>query len=110
MIRERHTVTYQTRLRLDDESAAALDRYAELFGCVERKLFARLCAGAKASQVKPDFCRRYGLTARQFNSVRVTLEGKMAAARRVLPQRIEELRWRIARAHKVIKRLARRAP
>ncbi|MCV5526199.1 hypothetical protein OFN18_29465, partial [Escherichia coli] len=79
-------MTYQTRLKLDEEAAAILDQYALLFGVVERKLFAQLCAGASASQIKPDFCRRYGLTARQFNSIRITLAGKMAAVRGALPR------------------------
>ncbi|MFH4325069.1 hypothetical protein WAJ71_21240, partial [Acinetobacter baumannii] len=84
--------------------------YALLFGVVERKLFAQLCAGASATRLKPAFCLQYGLTARQFNSVQKMLEGKIAAVRASIPKQLEELEWRIARAQKVIRKLERRAP
>jgi hypothetical protein len=69
--------TYQTRLALDAEQAAALDAYAALYGRVERSLFAAFQAGGKLNDLKRQFLPKFGITARQFNAIRVGLEGKI---------------------------------
>ena len=74
---ERPIFTYQTRLVLDVAQAQALDAYAALYGRAERSLFAALRAGKALNDLKREFLPRFGLTARQFNAVRVGLEGKI---------------------------------
>ena len=76
--------TYQTRVSgyvgLDREAGdAALATYAELYGQVERKLFAEVAAGRSAAPLKRDYIREHGIPARLFNAVRVSLEGKVSA-------------------------------
>lgn len=71
------TRTYQTRAPSGFEEPLA--EYAGLMGHVERCLFADLSAGKKANNLKSAYLVRFGLTARQFNAVRVNLEGKMSS-------------------------------
>ena len=68
--RERPIFTYQTRLNLTGEQADALDAYGELYGQAERALFhAYQEDKATTNELKREFLRRFGLTARQFNSM-----------------------------------------
>ena len=80
------TATYQTRVYACSgvERAvgdAALMAYAELYGQVERKLFAEVAGGRSAPSLKNEYLERYGIPARMFNGVRVSLEGKVASVK-----------------------------
>lgn len=110
--------TYQSRPLLDSESIAALNAYGERFGCALRTLHARRCAGTAVR--KPAFMREFDLTARQFNAVRVSLDGIEAGIRERRPELIVDLERRIASAtrkqrktdspfvaHQVARRIAR---
>lgn len=99
------TFTYQTRLELDAFQAQMLDALARLYSEAERTLFARLRAGAAINDLKREFLPRCGITARQFNAIRVSLEGKIDAIRRRRPDLVTELHQRIRRAEAVIARL-----
>ena len=93
--------TYQTRVSgyvgLDREAGdAALATYAELYGQVERKLFAEVAAGRSAAPLKSDYIREHGIPARLFNAVRVSLEGKVSAVRAAQRLRVDSLERRIA--------------
>ena len=102
-----HPGTYQTRVSeyvgidraLGD---AALSAYAELYGRVERKLFAEVAAGRSAVALKSGYLKRYGIPARMFNGVRVSLEGKIASVREQQKLRLDSLGRRIARAQRQI--------
>ena len=66
--------TYQTRVSgyvgLDREAGdAALAAYAELYGQVERKLFADVAAGRSAAPLKSDYIREHGIPARMFSAL-----------------------------------------
>ena len=93
--------TYQTRVSgyegLDREAGdAALATYAELYGQVERKLFAEVAAGRSAAPLKRDYIREHGIPARLFNAVRVSLDGKVSAVRAAQRLRVDSLERRIA--------------
>ena len=97
------TATYQTRFHgySDVERAsadAALSAYAELYGRVQRKLFAEVAAGRSASSLKSAYLRSYGIPARMFNAVRVSLEGKVTSVKEQQKLRLDSLDRRIARA------------
>ena len=101
------TATYQTRVRDygDVDRAlgdAALCAYAELYGRVERKLFAEVSAGRLATSLKSAYLRRYGIPARMFNGVRVSLEGKVASVKEQRKLRVDGFGRRIARAERQI--------
>ena len=69
--------TYQTRISGKED---ALSAYAELFGVLQRRLFADVCSGNPTASLKLDYIRWYGIPARMFNAIRVSLEGRMSAA------------------------------
>ena len=99
--------TYQTRIcdYGDMERSAgdvALSAYAELYGRVERKLFAEAAAGRSAASLKSESLKRYGIPARMFNAVRVSLEGKIASVRERQKLQVGSLGRRIARAQRQI--------
>ena len=105
--------TFQTRVhdygdvkRVDGDGA--LSAYAELYGKVERKLFADIAAGHSATTLKSAYLKRYGMPARMFNGVRVSLEGKVASVREQQKRRLDDLQRRIARAERQISDAAER--
>ncbi|MBM3207659.1 MAG: IS200/IS605 family element transposase accessory protein TnpB [Chlamydiae bacterium] len=71
------TRTYQTRIFSEIEEPCS--EYADLMGYAERCLFADLASGKKINDLKSSYLIRFGLTARQFNAVRVNLEGKISS-------------------------------
>ena len=105
--------TYQTRIAVYEgrdrgEGDAALSAYGELYGKVQRKLFADVAAGRSAASLKNAYLERYGIPARLFNGVRVSLEGKVAAVRESQRLRQDSLRRRIARAQRQVSDAAER--
>ena len=105
--------TYQTRISdyggvdrsVGDE---ALDAYAALYGRVEHKLFADVAADRSATSLKSAYLERYGIPARMFNAVRVSLEGKMVSVREQQKLRLDDLQRRIARAERQVSDAAER--
>ncbi len=92
--------TYQTRMLCND---AALSAYAALYGRVQRRLFAEVSSGRSAASrsaasMKRGCVREYGIPARMFNAVRVSLEGKVSAARESQLLHIETLKGLVRRA------------
>ena len=98
--------TYQTRISGNQD---ALSAYAELFGVLQRRLFADVSAGHPSASLKSDYIRRYGVPARMFNAIRVTLEGKMSAASESQKLHRQMLEGLIARAEKQLSSLVGRA-
>ena len=99
--------TYQTRISdyggvNRSAGDAALAACAALYGRVQRKLFADVAAGSSASSLKGAYLKRYGIPARMFNAVRVSLEGKVASVRETMALRRESLQRRISRAEREI--------
>ncbi len=84
------------------EGDAALSAYAALYGRVERKLFAAVAADRSASSLKSEYLKRYGIPARMFNGVRVSLEGKIASVKEQQKLRVDNLGRQIARAQRQI--------
>ena len=96
------TFTYQTRFSCDENMSRILDTYAELMSRVERRLFADIAAGKSSSELKSSYLVTFGITARQFNAMRVQLEGKIASLKELLPVRIEEISSHIKNLEKKI--------
>ena len=96
-------LTFQTRVSayagLDRAAGdAALSAYGELYGRVQRKLFADVASGRSAASLKSAYLRQYLIPARMFNGVRVSLDGKVASVRKQQKLRADSLGRRIARA------------
>ena len=98
--------TYQTRISGKED---ALSAYAELFGVLQRRLFADVCSGNPTASLKSDYIRRYGVPARMFNAIRVTLEGRMSAASESQKLHRQTLEGLIARAEKQLGALVGRS-
>ncbi len=99
--------TYATRFPGGPEQAPVLEVYAELYGRAERTLFARLRAGEPLGVLKRAFLGRFGITARQFNALAATVQGKIGSIKERRPGLIRNLEQRIARARKVLTKSAR---
>jgi hypothetical protein len=98
--------TWQTRLDLDIGSIASLDAYAALYGQAERSLFAELAAGKKSkTELKREYLQKFGLTARQFNAIRIGLEGKVRSIQERQPDLIKALGQRITKAKTTMTKL-----
>ena len=107
------TGTYQTRTAdyagLDRSAGdAVLAAYGELYGRVQRKLFAEVGAGRSTTSLKSAYLERYGIPARMFNGVRVSLDGKVASVREQQKLRGDALGRRIARAERQVSDAAER--
>ena len=101
------TGTYQTRTAdyagLDRSAGdAVLAAYGELYGRVQRKLFAEVGAGRSTTSLKSAYLERYGIPARMFNGVRVSWEGKVSSVREQQKLRGDALGRRIARAERQV--------
>ena len=99
--------TYQTRIAVYEgrdraDGDAGLSAYAELYGRVQRKLFADVVAGRSAASLKRDYITKHGIPARLFNAVRVSLDGKVSAVRAAQRLRVDGLERRIAQAERQV--------
>jgi IS605 OrfB family transposase len=97
--------TYQTRLHLTDEEEAIFERYGELMGQVERTLFAKMCAKKEINALKTEFLKQFQITARQFNSARVQIEGKIESIKKLRIHQIEENKERISLLEKKLAKI-----
>ena len=105
--------TYHTRVSeyvgIDRAAGdAALSAYGELYGRVQRKLFAEVAAGRSATSLKSAYLKKLGIPARMFNGVRVSLEGKVASVKEQQKLRVNSLGGRVARAERQIADAAER--
>lgn len=102
---------YQARLPHDLAADAVLSAYAALHGRAERSLFAAMQKpGFDANATKREFLQRFGLTSRQYNAIRIGLDGMIASIKERRPGLITEAETRIKRAQKVIAKLETRSP
>lgn len=93
--------TYQARLGVVDD--APLRAYAAVFGRALRSLHASRHSGNV--RPKPDFMRAFGLTSRQYNAVKFSLDGMESSIVELRPGRIADLRHRIKAADKKLAKL-----
>ena len=101
------TRSYQTRIAVYegiDRSVgdAALSAYAELYGQVQRRLFADVAAERSAVLKKSEYIEKHGIPARMFNAVRITLDGKVSAVRESQLLQLDSQRRRVSRAEKQV--------
>lgn len=91
--------TYQTRLHnLSPSDVSALDSYCDLHGKLERKLYAQIKAGKLTrNELKRHFIEHYGISARMFNSIWISLDGKMKSIKELLPEYIAQAKTAIAK-------------
>ena len=100
--------TYQTRLHIETNEQAALDAMAELMGRVERSLFADIQRGKKTNELKSAYLIKFKITARQFNSIRIALEGKIDSIKECAHLQIKEIENRAITLKEKIQKLEKR--
>ena len=99
--------TYQTRVSdyadmVRAGGDAGLAAYGELYGKVQRKLFADVAAGRSAAPLKSKYIKEHGIPARMFNGVRMSLEGKVSAVRAAQRLRVDSLERRITQGERQV--------
>ena len=100
--------TYQTRIETGSAASGALSAYGRLYGHVERRLFAAGAAGESFMALKRGYLVEHGISSRLFNSVKVSLEGKVKAVQATRKLRIDDLKRRLAKAEKTLARLEKK--
>jgi IS605 OrfB family transposase len=86
--------TYQGRLAIDDD--VSLRAYASVFSRALRSLHASRHSGSVLSKPRP--MRKVGLTSRQYNAVKSSLDGMESSIIELRPGRIVDLQQRIKAA------------
>lgn len=102
------TLTFQTRLRLNENQENILHKNALIFSKVEHSLYAEVAKGHSSLSCKNEFLRKFGITARQFNACRVSLEGKIAACKAAQENAIASLTQQIKALDRHIQTLQRK--
>jgi IS605 OrfB family transposase len=95
--------TYQTRIHANANDP--LSAYAFLMAHVEHCLFADLAKGKVAIDLKSSYLKKFQITARQFNAIRMKLEGKIDSISQLLSLRMESKKNQIAALATKIKTL-----
>ncbi len=97
--------TYQTLV------PSSLVQYCEamgfLFGQVERHLYKALERGEKLNNLKKEYQIRFGINARQFNSVHSSIKGKIESLHECYKRQITQLKERIKGLEKSVKKLTK---
>jgi len=93
--------TYQ--IRLPDELVPFAERMSLLMSDVVRHLYQDLKAGRALKDLKREYQLRFGINARQFDSVHSVLKGKIRSRKECHKLQIKELKSRISDLKKWIK-------
>ncbi|MFW6002574.1 MAG: IS200/IS605 family accessory protein TnpB-related protein [archaeon] len=94
--------TYQTKIEFNTNY---LDEVASFFGMIERKLFLDLLfKKKKRNECKKEYIKKYQITARQFNSIYVVLDGKIKAIKEINKNQIRYLNDKITSIQFYLKR------
>ena len=83
--------TYQDRLSLDPAQQRWLSAFGDLYGTLQRKLYVRIAKGESTAVIKPAFCAEHGLSARQYNAIRMELDGKISGTIELLKVRKKDI-------------------
>ena len=81
---------------------------AQLFSTIERQLYRDLEKGKSLKELKKEYQLIYGINARQFNSIRIFLQGKIQSRQECYKLQISEVAEKIKHLKKSIKNLTYR--
>jgi len=85
-----------------------LEDVSQLFSVIERQLYRELQAKKSLKELKKEYQAIYGINARQFNSIRIFLQGKIKSRQQCYENQIKCLCEQIKHLEKTLKTLARR--
>jgi IS605 OrfB family transposase len=67
--------TYQTRIRTDEEQDALLSAHSKIWNKTKHKLHADIMKGTKPNDLKSKYIAEESISAREFNSIKLELQG-----------------------------------
>jgi IS605 OrfB family transposase len=102
------TRTYQTRAHPFPLAEEVLRACAELFTHIEHCLLADISKGKISNGLKSSYLVKYGITARQFNAIRVKVEGKIASIKELRKMQISNLKEQIKALETKISKLEKK--
>ena len=100
------SVTYQTLV--PSELTEFCEAMAQLFSQVERDLYLALSRGENLNQLKRSYQIKFGINARQFNSIRASIKGKISSRLQSHQRQLSELKSRISALEKSRKAKAKK--
>jgi IS605 OrfB family transposase len=103
-----NTRTYEARIGIASSADTVLHAFSNYFTKLQRCLFANIAAGQKPNALKSYYISHYQITARHFNSIRVSVEGKIASIKARQPEIIAEKKDRIKSLEKKISHLEKK--
>lgn len=98
-------LTFQTRPRIEENVDEILAACAHAFSQIERHLYADYSAGKEIKNLKSEYLKKYEITARHFNAIRVQLEGKIASGKELQTIHLSQIQDRIESVTKSIKKI-----
>jgi IS605 OrfB family transposase len=105
---KRETIrTFETRIQIDPLTDEILHSCTDLFTHIQHRLFADIASGKNPGELKNDYLACYEITARQFNALRVQIEGKITSIKQLRILHILETKERISSLEKTIKKLVK---
>lgn len=93
-------ITYQTRL--NPQVTQFCDCLGELFAKIESDLYQDLQREKKLNDLKKSYQIKYGINARQFNSIHIILKGKIASRKECYKSQIKQTQLKIKGLQKTI--------
>lgn len=100
------TFTYQARL---PGNIPALDLFARLFGRLERKLYVdRVHRKIEINTLKSRYIAQYGISSRQFNALRISLDGRIQSVLELLKNAVAQHEQKIVKKSALIEKLQRK--
>ena len=100
------SVTYQTLV--PSELTEFCEAMAQLFSQVERDLYQALSRGENLNQLKRSYQIKFGINARQFNSIRASIKGKISSRLQGHQRQLSALKSRISALEKSRKAKAKK--
>src|SRR5690606_1301231 len=102
---EHQTFTYQSRICTNAVQSQFLQDTASHLSKVEHALFADYSRGKNILKVKSEYLFKYGITARQFNAIRIGLEGKIRSVKAIQLENLKMISSKIIKTEKIIARI-----
>lgn len=84
------------------------EEMGQIFGWIERCLYKDLLRGRKRSQLKKEYQLKYGINARQFNSIYFSVKGKIESLKQCHTRHSSQISQRIFDLEKSVKKLEKR--
>ena len=80
--------------------------FGSLYGDLQRKLYMHASTGERLNDLKSDFCRENGISARHFNALRMELEGKISGTVELLKVRKKDIVRALGKTERTLKQLS----